>query len=143
MGRQRRIGTTRAPLLGVTRAITPFNQPRNIVSDKLAPAIATTAGYRRVILEPGGNDPRIVMEDADLARAADLAVAGATRNSGQRRTAVKRILVVASVADEVAPPLLHPRRRARALPPATPGGIGQRCRLRDGVPADPRLIRRP
>lgn len=103
MGRQRRIGTTRAPLLGVTRAITPFNQPRNIVSDKLAPAIATTAGYRRVILEPGGNDPLIVMEDADLARAADLAVAGATRNSGQRRTAVKRILVVASVADEVAP----------------------------------------
>ena len=36
----------------------------------------------------------IVMEDADLDKAAELAVQGATKNSGQRCTAVKRILVV-------------------------------------------------
>jgi acyl-CoA reductase-like NAD-dependent aldehyde dehydrogenase len=40
------------------------------------------------------------MEDADLDKAAELAVTGATKNSGQRCTAVKRILVVEKVADE-------------------------------------------
>ena len=61
--------------------------------------IARTAGYKRTVLELGGNDPLIVMEDADLDRAADLAVAGAYKNSGQRCTAVKRVLVMDSVAD--------------------------------------------
>jgi len=64
--------------------------------------IASKAGYRRVVLELGGNDPLIVMEDADLDKAAELAVAGATKNSGQRCTAVKRILVVQAIADEFA-----------------------------------------
>jgi phosphonoacetaldehyde dehydrogenase len=62
--------------------------------------IADKAGYKRLILELGGNDPLIVMEDADLEKAADLAVAGATKNSGQRCTAVKRILVVDGLADD-------------------------------------------
>ncbi len=62
--------------------------------------IAEKAGYRRTVLELGGNSALIVMEDADLAKAAKMAVAGATKNSGQRCTAVKRILVVDSVADE-------------------------------------------
>ena len=62
--------------------------------------IASKAGYKRMVLELGGNDPLIVMEDADLEKAATLAVGGATKNSGQRCTAVKRILVVESVADD-------------------------------------------
>ncbi|CAG4887403.1 phosphonoacetaldehyde dehydrogenase [Paraburkholderia saeva] len=61
--------------------------------------IAGRAGYRRVILELGGNDPLIVMDDADLDRASDLAVLGSYKNSGQRCTAVKRILVQRTVAD--------------------------------------------
>ncbi|GLQ06644.1 phosphonoacetaldehyde dehydrogenase [Sneathiella chinensis] len=61
--------------------------------------IAEKAGYKRKVLELGGNDPLIVMEDADLDKASDLAVAGAYKNSGQRCTAVKRILVADSVAD--------------------------------------------
>ncbi len=61
--------------------------------------IAEKAGYRRTVLELGGNAPLIIMEDADLERASSLAVAGATKNSGQRCTAVKRILVQESVAD--------------------------------------------
>jgi putative phosphonoacetaldehyde dehydrogenase len=61
--------------------------------------IAEKAGYKRTVLELGGNDPLIVMEDADLEKAATLAAAGATKNSGQRCTAVKRILVVEAVAD--------------------------------------------
>lgn len=64
--------------------------------------IAERAGYRRTVLELGGNAPLIIMDDADLAKAADMAVLGATKNSGQRCTAVKRILCVESVADEFA-----------------------------------------
>lgn len=61
--------------------------------------IAEIAGYKRMVLELGGNDPLIVMEDADLEEAATLAVNGSYKNSGQRCTAVKRILVQESVAD--------------------------------------------
>ena len=77
--------------------------------------IAEKAGYRRAALELGGNDPLIVLNDldeADLDRAAALAVAGATGNSGQRCTAVKRILVQESVADAFVPMVLE---KARAL----------------------------
>ncbi len=55
--------------------------------------IAAAAGYKKVILELGGNDPLIIMEDADLDKAVYLAAEGSFRNSGQRCTAVKRILV--------------------------------------------------
>jgi putative phosphonoacetaldehyde dehydrogenase len=60
--------------------------------------IAAKAGYRRIVLELGGNDPIIVMEDADLDEASTLAVQGSYKNSGQRCTAVKRMLVHKAVA---------------------------------------------
>ncbi|WP_441864905.1 phosphonoacetaldehyde dehydrogenase [Phaeovulum sp. W22_SRMD_FR3] len=183
-GKARKIFTTREPLRSIS-AITPFNHPLNMVSHKIAPAIATNncivvkpteltpltalwladaiyeaglppemlsvvtgwpgdigdemitnpdfdlitftggvpvgkmiaakAVYKRQVLELGGNDPLIIcndLSDADLAKAADLAVAGATRNSGQRCTAVKRILVQESVADRFVPMVLA---RAKAL----------------------------
>ena len=62
--------------------------------------IASKAGYRRVVLELGGNDPLIVMDDADLEEASNLAVQGSYKNSGQRCTAVKRMLVHEKVAQE-------------------------------------------
>ena len=62
--------------------------------------IAQTAGYKKVILELGGNDPLIVLEDADLELAVFLAAEGSFRNSGQRCTAVKRILVQDSIREE-------------------------------------------
>jgi aldehyde dehydrogenase (NAD+) len=55
--------------------------------------IAAHAGYKKVILELGGNDPLIILDDADLDLAVTLAAEGSYRNSGQRCTAVKRILV--------------------------------------------------
>jgi len=61
-------------------------------------AIAARAGYRRIVLELGGNDPIIVMDDADLDEASTLAVQGSYKNSGQRCTAVKRLLVHQAVA---------------------------------------------
>jgi putative phosphonoacetaldehyde dehydrogenase len=170
-GKPRKIFTKREPV-GVISAITPFNHPLNMVSHKVAPAIATNncvvakpteltpltcialadilyeaglppemfqvvtgwpdeigdemvtnanidiitftggvrvgkiiagkAGYKRAALELGGNDPLIILDDlsdSDLDKAAELAAAGATRNSGQRCTAVKRILVQERVAD--------------------------------------------
>ena len=183
-GKPRKIFTKREPV-GVISAITPFNHPLNMVSHKVAPAIATNncvvckpteltpltclaladilyeaglppemfqvvtgwpdeigdemvtnpeigvitftggvrvgkiiaakAGYRRAALELGGNDPLIVLDDlsdSDLDKAADLAVAGATRNSGQRCTAVKRILVQERVADRFVEKVLA---RAKAI----------------------------
>jgi putative phosphonoacetaldehyde dehydrogenase len=171
-GKPRKIFTKREPV-GVISAITPFNHPLNMVSHKVAPAIATNncvvakpteltpltcvaladilyeaglppemfqvvtgwpddigdemvtndnidiitftggvrvgkiiaakAGYKRAALELGGNDPLIILDDlsdSDLDKAAELAAAGATRNSGQRCTAVKRILVQERVADK-------------------------------------------
>jgi len=62
--------------------------------------IAKTVGYRRMVLELGGNDPIIVMDDADLEEAASLAVSGSYKNSGQRCTAVKRMFVQSTVAEE-------------------------------------------
>jgi aldehyde dehydrogenase (NAD+) len=62
--------------------------------------IASKAGYKRMVLELGGNDPIIVMEDADPAKAAALAAQGSYKNSGQRCTAVKRILVHEKIAEE-------------------------------------------
>ena len=67
---------------------------------EIGKAIAARAGYRRMVLELGGNDPLIVMDDADLDEAAQLATLGSYRNSGQRCTAVKRILVHQAVADD-------------------------------------------
>jgi putative phosphonoacetaldehyde dehydrogenase len=61
--------------------------------------IAAKAVYKRQILELGGNDPIIVMDDADLDEAATLAASGSYKNSGQRCTAVKRMLVHEKVAD--------------------------------------------
>jgi putative phosphonoacetaldehyde dehydrogenase len=190
-GKARKIFTTRLPLLGVISAITPFNHPLNMVSHKLAPAIATNnrlvlkpteltpltalaladvlyeaglppemlsvvtgnpstmgdamitdpdadlvtftgsvgvgkhiaanAGYKRIVLELGGNDPLIVMEDADLDKAAELAVQGATKNSGQRCTAVKRILAVESIADEFSRLVLAKAKKLKAGDPMDPG----------------------
>ena len=65
--------------------------------------IAEQAGYKRTVLELGGNDPLIVLNDLnddDLKKAVELAVTGATKNSGQRCTAVKRILCQDKVADK-------------------------------------------
>jgi acyl-CoA reductase-like NAD-dependent aldehyde dehydrogenase len=77
--------------------------------------IAAKAGYRRIVLELGGNDPLIVMEDADLDKASDLAVQGSYKNSGQRCTAVKRMLVHEDVGERV--------HRARGREDASAGGM--------------------
>jgi putative phosphonoacetaldehyde dehydrogenase len=76
--------------------------------------IAAKAGYRRTVLELGGNDPLIVCDDlseAELEKAAELAVAGATKNSGQRCTAVKRILVQEKLHEAFVPLVLEKAKK--------------------------------
>jgi acyl-CoA reductase-like NAD-dependent aldehyde dehydrogenase len=80
-------------------------------------SIAARLGYRRAMLELGGNDPLIVLADADLEEAAALAVRGAFANSGQRCTAVKRIVAVESIADELADRVAAGARALRAGDP--------------------------
>jgi len=72
--------------------------------------IAAKAVYKRQVLELGGNDPLIVMEDADIEEAAMLAAAGSYKNSGQRCTAVKRMLVHERVADDFVARLVEKTR---------------------------------
>jgi len=73
--------------------------------------IAATAGYKRIVLELGGNDPLIVFADADLELAAHLAAEGSFRNSGQRCTAVKRIFVHESIREPFLEKLVEKTRR--------------------------------
>jgi putative phosphonoacetaldehyde dehydrogenase len=80
--------------------------------------IASKAGYRRIVLELGGNDPLIVMEDADLDRASDLAVQGSYKNSGQRCTAVKRMLVHKAVVGEFTERVVEKTKRWKHGDPA-------------------------
>ncbi|MGA1236107.1 MAG: phosphonoacetaldehyde dehydrogenase [Limisphaerales bacterium] len=85
--------------------------------------IASKAVYKRQALELGGNDPLIILndlDDADLEKAATIAVAGATGNSGQRCTAVKRILVQESVADRFVPLVLAKAKAIRFGDPMDP-----------------------
>lgn len=82
--------------------------------------IASRAVYKRQVLELGGNDPLIVMEDADLEEAAALAAAGSYKNSGQRCTAIKRMLVHESVAENFVERLVDKTRAVRYGDPMDP-----------------------
>ncbi len=62
--------------------------------------IASHAASKKLTLELGGNDPLIVLEDADIEKAVDEAVTGAFTFSGQICCGVKRIILDNKVADE-------------------------------------------
>ena len=55
---------------------------------------------KRVVLELGGKDPMIVLEDADIGRAAKFAARNSFGNAGQVCVSTERIFVLDSVADE-------------------------------------------
>ncbi|MDM0005500.1 phosphonoacetaldehyde dehydrogenase [Variovorax sp. J22G73] len=82
--------------------------------------IAGKAVYKRQILELGGNDPIIVMDDADIEEAATLAASGSYKNSGQRCTAIKRMLVQESVADRFVELLVEKTRALKHGDPMDP-----------------------
>lgn len=113
--------------------------------------IAARAVYKRQVLELGGNDPIIVMDDADIEEAATLAASGSYKNSGQRCTAVKRMLVHDAVVDEFTELLVAKTRAVKygdPLDPATDMGtvideaaaVEFERRVNDAVAAGARLL---
>ncbi|MDG7710967.1 NADP-dependent glyceraldehyde-3-phosphate dehydrogenase [Streptococcus pneumoniae] len=71
-------------------------------STPIGERIGRLAGMRPIMLELGGKDAALVLEDADLEHAAKQIVAGAFSYSGQRCTAIKRVIVLESVAEKLA-----------------------------------------
>jgi len=69
--------------------------------------IAKIAGMVPMMLELGGKDAAIVLKDADLDEAAREIVSGAYSYSGQRCTAIKRVLVTEDVADTLVSKMLQ------------------------------------
>jgi len=62
--------------------------------------ISNRAGMKKVTLELGGNDPLIILEDADIEKAVNAAVLGSYLYSGQVCMAVKRIILDEKITDE-------------------------------------------
>ncbi len=71
-------------------------------SERAGASVGAAAGkyLKRSVLELGGNDPFIILEDADLAHAVRMAVRGRMVNTGQSCVASKRFIVVQPLADE-------------------------------------------
>ena len=101
-------------------------------SDRAGSQVAERAGrhLKKTVLELGGSDPFIVLEDADLARAARVAAEARLQNSGQSCIAAKRFIVVERVAERFLEPFaaeMRARRVGDPLEAATQ--IGPQARL--------------
>lgn len=70
-------------------------------SSKVGKHIAEITGMIPMIMELGGKDAAIVLEDADLEEAASNIVSGAFSYSAQRCTAIKRVLAIEDIADKL------------------------------------------
>ncbi len=98
--------------------------------------VAERAGreIKKTVLELGGSDPFIVLEDADLNVAANVAADARLVNSGQSCIAAKRFIVVEAVAEKFIPKFvdeLRSRRMGDPLDRATQIGPQARLELRD------------
>lgn len=84
--------------------------------------VAAEAGdnLKKSVLELGGSDPFIVLDDADLALAVDKGIASRFMNAGQSCIAAKRFIVVASVREEFQSRLAEAAAQLRVGDPADP-----------------------
>ncbi len=70
-------------------------------SSRAGSEIAKWAAGKKVVLELGGNDPIVVMDDADLESAAQTIVSHRFSFSGQRCTSCKRVFIHQSVYEDL------------------------------------------
>lgn len=82
--------------------------------------ISQKAAMKKVTLELGGNDPLIVLDDANLDEAVLGAVRGSYLNAGQVCIAVKRLIVDQNVADEFAERLTRETNKLNMGNPLSP-----------------------
>ena len=82
--------------------------------------ISSRAGMKKVTLELGGNDPLVVLSDADIDAAVLGAVRGAYLNAGQVCMGVKRIIIDNSIADEFAEKLVEKTKELKMGDPLNP-----------------------
>ena len=78
-------------------------------SERAGAAVAEIAGrnLKKVVLELGGSDPFLVMEDADVNRTAKMGMRARFGNTGQACNAAKRFIVDASVYDDFSKALVE------------------------------------
>ena len=71
-------------------------------SEEAGASIAMEAGkhLKKVVLELGGNDVFIILEDAEMEKTVEWAVVGRMNNNGQCCVASKRFIAVEAIADE-------------------------------------------
>jgi succinate-semialdehyde dehydrogenase/glutarate-semialdehyde dehydrogenase len=80
-------------------------------------AAAAGGALKKTVLELGGSDPFVVLEDADIHLAVKNAVASRYLNAGQSCIAAKRFILVDAIADEF---MLHFKAAVEALNPGDP-----------------------
>jgi succinate-semialdehyde dehydrogenase/glutarate-semialdehyde dehydrogenase len=107
-------------------------------SDAAGASVGEAAGrqVKKAVLELGGSDAFIVLEDADLAAAVDTAVRARFQNGGQSCIAAKRFLVCDAVFDEFRDRFVEATRRLVVGDPtdaATQIGPLARDDLRDAL----------
>lgn len=86
-------------------------------------AVAAKAGacLKKTVLELGGSDPYVVLEDADVSRAAAVCAESRLVNSGQSCIAAKRFVVAERVREEFVARLVERMRSARVGSPLEEG----------------------
>jgi aldehyde dehydrogenase (NAD+) len=87
----------------------------------VGPAVAKRMG--RTILELGGNNAVIVMDDADLDLAVRATLFSAVGTAGQRCTSLRRLLVHRAVSDKLVDRLAEAYRQVKIGDPAEPGTL--------------------
>ncbi|MGE0160466.1 MAG: aldehyde dehydrogenase [Gemmatimonadales bacterium] len=94
-----------------------------------------SGSLKRLVLELGGKDPMIVLEDADLEKAAKFAAHNSFRNAGQVCVSTERIFVLESVADEFEKALAAVASAMRVGPDESGAEVGPmvNARQRDRV----------